>query len=197
MAWARCPKVSASTFETPPGPAAVIGPCRTALRWSTPSPWKLEPGGSTRHACERRRQPHHSRRSASTACAAACLPACTAGEASSGHRSCCTHVRPAIVVCRCLEVGCGTGYVITSLALLLRQLGAAARLLATDVNAAAAAATAATLAAHGVKDLPRPCQAALCHACSCPGPLAWCLHSWRPPRLALCAMRASPSPSCR
>lgn len=51
----------------------------------------------------------------------------------------------------CLEVGCGTGYVLASLALLLRSVGAAAQLLGTDVNAAAAAATRATLAAHEVR----------------------------------------------
>ncbi len=49
---------------------------------------------------------------------------------------------------RCLEVGCGSGYVICSLALLLRELGIAAQLLATDINPQAAAATRATLAAH-------------------------------------------------
>ncbi|KAL4426014.1 hypothetical protein ABPG75_010030 [Micractinium tetrahymenae] len=52
----------------------------------------------------------------------------------------------------CLEVGCGSGYVVCSLALLLRQAGAAAQLLATDVNPRAAAATAQTLAAHQVRD---------------------------------------------
>jgi release factor glutamine methyltransferase len=50
----------------------------------------------------------------------------------------------------CLEVGCGSGYVICSLALLLRELGIAAQLLATDINPQAAAATSATLAAHEV-----------------------------------------------
>ncbi|KAI3427433.1 hypothetical protein D9Q98_010348 [Chlorella vulgaris] len=50
----------------------------------------------------------------------------------------------------CLEVGSGSGYVITSLGLLLQQLGMAVQLLATDINQQAAAATAATLAAHGV-----------------------------------------------
>ncbi|PSC68421.1 hemK methyltransferase family member 2 [Micractinium conductrix] len=50
----------------------------------------------------------------------------------------------------CLEVGCGSGYVVCSLALLLRGAGAAAQLLATDINPAAAAATAETLEAHGV-----------------------------------------------
>lgn len=48
-------------------------------------------------------------------------------------------------------MGCGTGYVICSLALLLQQLGVAAQLLATDINAQAAAATRATLAAHNVR----------------------------------------------
>ncbi|KAL4425153.1 hypothetical protein ABPG77_008258 [Micractinium sp. CCAP 211/92] len=52
----------------------------------------------------------------------------------------------------CLEVGCGSGYVVCSLALLLRQAGAAAQLLATDVNPLAAAATAETLAAHEMLD---------------------------------------------
>ncbi len=47
-----------------------------------------------------------------------------------------------------MEVGSGSGYVITSLALLLQQLGVAAQLLTTDINEAAAAATAATMAAH-------------------------------------------------
>lgn len=51
---------------------------------------------------------------------------------------------------RCLEVGCGSGYVVCSLALLLRELGVAAQLLATDINPQAAAATQATLAAHEV-----------------------------------------------
>lgn len=56
---------------------------------------------------------------------------------------------------RCLEVGSGSGYVITSLGLLLQQLGMAVQLLATDINQQAAAATAATLAAHGVRALGR------------------------------------------
>ncbi len=46
----------------------------------------------------------------------------------------------------CLEVGCGTGYVITSVALMLQ--GAAA-CFATDLNPAAAATTAQTLRQHG------------------------------------------------
>lgn len=53
---------------------------------------------------------------------------------------------------RCLEVGCGSGYVICSLALLLRDMGAATQLLATDINPRAAAATAETLAAHQACD---------------------------------------------
>jgi hypothetical protein len=47
-------------------------------------------------------------------------------------------------------VGSGSGYVICSLALLLRQLGVAAQLLASDINHHAATATQATLAAHQV-----------------------------------------------
>jgi release factor glutamine methyltransferase len=46
-------------------------------------------------------------------------------------------------------VGCGSGYVIASLALTLAAAGHSAQLWATDLNPAAAAATAATLAAHG------------------------------------------------
>ncbi|KAK3274792.1 hypothetical protein CYMTET_17042 [Cymbomonas tetramitiformis] len=47
----------------------------------------------------------------------------------------------------CLEIGSGTGYVICSAALLLQGSGVC---FATDVNPRAAAATQATLAAHGV-----------------------------------------------
>lgn len=50
----------------------------------------------------------------------------------------------------CLEVGSGSGYVLCSLALLLRELGAAAALLATDINAQATRSTLATLSAHGL-----------------------------------------------
>lgn len=56
-------------------------------------------------------------------------------------------------------MGCGSGYVITSLALLLRQAGISASLLATDLNPAALAATARTLEAHEVRShrlLPGP-----------------------------------------
>jgi release factor glutamine methyltransferase len=53
-----------------------------------------------------------------------------------------------------LEVGCGTGYVLASLALALKKdCGATPRLLATDVNPRAAAATISTLAAHGLGSL--------------------------------------------
>mmetsp|Transcript_19785 Transcript_19785/g.43253 ORF Transcript_19785/g.43253 Transcript_19785/m.43253 type:complete len:218 (-) Transcript_19785:678-1331(-) len=47
----------------------------------------------------------------------------------------------------CLEIGCGTGYVICSAALLIQGNGVC---FATDVNPQAAAATRMTLAAHGV-----------------------------------------------
>ncbi|XP_066365137.1 uncharacterized protein [Miscanthus floridulus] len=50
----------------------------------------------------------------------------------------------------CMEVGSGSGYVITSLAIMLRQLGSGAQYLATDINQHAAETTQATLEAHGV-----------------------------------------------
>lgn len=49
-----------------------------------------------------------------------------------------------------MELGSGSGYVICSAALLLRQLGVVAQLMATDVNPEAAAATMKTLRAHEV-----------------------------------------------
>ena len=50
-----------------------------------------------------------------------------------------------------VELGSGSGYVITSVGLLLKQLGLHAHLLAIDHNAAAADATRQTLAAHQVR----------------------------------------------
>jgi hypothetical protein len=50
----------------------------------------------------------------------------------------------------CAEIGCGSGYVICSLALLLRQLGIRSSLYATDVSQHALDATRQTLASHGV-----------------------------------------------
>lgn len=55
--------------------------------------------------------------------------------------------QPAVVV----EVGCGSGYVVCSAALMLKQLGLTSYVLATDVSSAALAATSATLAAHGMQ----------------------------------------------
>jgi len=49
----------------------------------------------------------------------------------------------------CLEVGCGTGYVVTSLALLLQ--GTDATFFATDINNDAVQATRATLSQHGMR----------------------------------------------
>ena len=63
-------------------------------------------------------------------------------------------------------MGSGSGYVICSLALLLRQLGVAAQLLASDINHHAAAATQATLAAHQVQPPQHPCRAQLTATCS-------------------------------
>lgn len=50
----------------------------------------------------------------------------------------------------CLEVGCGSGYVITSLALMLQEEAPGIQFFATDINLHAAAATRGTLEAHGV-----------------------------------------------
>lgn len=49
----------------------------------------------------------------------------------------------------CLELGCGSGYVITSLALMLGE-GTGIQYLATDINSAAIEVTKKTLEAHGV-----------------------------------------------
>lgn len=62
-------------------------------------------------------------------------------------------------------MGCGSGYVICSLALLLRELGVAAQLLATDINPQAAAATRATLLAHEASQGGRPAWPAITCCC--------------------------------
>ncbi|KAL6990095.1 peptide chain release factor N(5)-glutamine methyltransferase [Sarracenia purpurea var. burkii] len=49
----------------------------------------------------------------------------------------------------CMEVGCGSGYIITSLALILRQLAYGAYYIATDINPHAVRVTSETLEAHG------------------------------------------------
>ena len=59
-----------------------------------------------------------------------------------------THAPPRVVV----EVGSGTGYVVTSAALLANDASTACRCFATDVNPDAVAATRATANAHGVGD---------------------------------------------
>lgn len=51
---------------------------------------------------------------------------------------------------RCVEVGCGSGYVTTSLALLLREAGIPAQHIAVDITAAAVAATTSTAHNHQV-----------------------------------------------
>ena len=50
----------------------------------------------------------------------------------------------------CMEVGCGSGYVITSLALLLGEESHGVQFLATDTNPHAVRVTSETLEAHGV-----------------------------------------------
>ncbi|KAK6141554.1 hypothetical protein DH2020_024703 [Rehmannia glutinosa] len=49
----------------------------------------------------------------------------------------------------CMEVGCGSGCVITSLALLLREVDSGAYYIATDINPHAVRVTCETLEAHG------------------------------------------------
>lgn len=50
----------------------------------------------------------------------------------------------------CLEIGCGSGYVITSLALMLSEITSGIHYFATDINPHAVETTKATLHAHGV-----------------------------------------------
>ncbi|CAM8984621.1 hypothetical protein QQ045_008457 [Rhodiola kirilowii] len=49
----------------------------------------------------------------------------------------------------CLEIGCGSGYVITSLALILQN--SSSHFIATDINPHALSTTSQTLTAHGIK----------------------------------------------
>lgn len=52
---------------------------------------------------------------------------------------------------RCLEVGSGSGYVITSIGVLLQDQKVHAELYATDLNPSACQATTSTLESHGVR----------------------------------------------
>ena len=52
--------------------------------------------------------------------------------------------------CRCVEIGCGSGYVICSVARLLKHLEASAHCIAVDINGSALECTAQTLQAHEV-----------------------------------------------
>eukprot|EP00850_Spirogloea_muscicola_P026475 SM007721S22524 [mRNA] locus=s7721:23:704:- [translate_table: standard] len=61
------------------------------------------------------------------------------------HRGLATHL-PAL----CVELGCGSGYVLASLALILGREAGGAQFLATDVSGAAVEAARGTLAAHGI-----------------------------------------------
>lgn len=53
-------------------------------------------------------------------------------------------------VCSVLEIGCGSGFAICSVALMLRQLGVQAQMCAIDHSAHALEATTATLCNHDV-----------------------------------------------
>ncbi|GMH39659.1 hypothetical protein BSKO_07557 [Bryopsis sp. KO-2023] len=53
----------------------------------------------------------------------------------------------------CLEIGCGSGFVVTSLALMLKSLEVFPHIIATDINPAAGLSTATTLSNHNVKSV--------------------------------------------
>ncbi|KAM7505717.1 hypothetical protein LguiB_004621 [Lonicera macranthoides] len=70
-------------------------------------------------------------------------------DALVADRSNLLHHRPTL----CMEIGCGSGYVITSLALILGQDGSGSggsHYIATDINPHAVTVTSETLEAHGV-----------------------------------------------
>lgn len=58
---------------------------------------------------------------------------------------------PLVHACRVLEIGCGSGFVICSVARMLARLDVQARVVAVDINPEAAAATRQTLENHGVR----------------------------------------------
>ena len=103
-------------------------PCRTLSCSWTASPQPARHGSGHRRECKS---------------AAPCLCAPLVDDVEHGAAQ-----QPRIHVCRCVEIGSGSGFVAASLAIQLLQRGICAQCFAIDINEAATRATAATLAAH-------------------------------------------------